>query len=123
MKLAVIVLSDPASGAEATSRLLNALALADEGKRLGDTVEISFAGTGTRWPGELANPLHAAHGRYQSLRELVRGASRSCAMRNQAAESAQAAGCALIGDNQVAGTQGVLSLRTYYAGDWKVALF
>ena len=123
MQLAVIILADPTSGSEATARLLNALALADEGKREGDTVEITFAGGGTRWINELANPLHPAYGRYQGLRELVRGASRSCAVRHQVAESAQAAGCALIGDNQVAGTPGVLSLRRYYAADWHVALF
>ena len=124
MKLAVIVLADPtAAGSEATSRLLNALALADEGRREGDTVEIAFAGAGTRWPQELMSPTHPAYGRYQALRELVRGVSRSCAIRNQAATGAEALGVALIGDNHVAGTPGVLSLRRYYADDWKVALF
>lgn len=123
MQLAVIVLADPANGSEALARLLNALALADEGKREGDTVEIAFAGGGTKWAVELANPLHPAYGRYQELRPLVRGASRSCAMRHQVADGAQAAGVALLGDNQVAGTPGVLSLRRYYANGWQVALF
>jgi hypothetical protein len=123
MQLAVIILADPANGSEATARLLNALALADEGKREGDTVEIAFAGGGTRWVSELANPLHPAYERYQGLRDLVRGVSRSCAVRHQVAASAETAGLALIGDNAVAGTPGVLSLRRYYAADWKVALF
>lgn len=124
MKTAVIILTDPKAGTdESVARLLNALALADEARRSGDTVEIAFAGSGTRWPAELTKPTHPAHARYQALRELVRGASRSCAARHETTCELETAGIALVGDNAVAGTPGVLSLRRYYAEGWNVALF
>ena len=124
MKNAIFIMTDPNSGSdEATSRLLNALGYADECQRAGDELAIVFAGAGTRWPQELAKLTHPAHARYDGLREHVRGASRSCAIRNQAVEGVQAAGLPLIGDNQVAGTQGVASFRRYYAEGWNVSIF
>ena len=124
MKNAISIMTDPNSGSdEATSRLLNALGYADECRREGDELAIVFAGAGTRWPQELAKLAHPAHARYNGLREHVRGASRSCAIRNQAIEGVQAAGLPLIGDNQVAGTQGVASFRRYYADGWNVSIF
>lgn len=124
MKNAIFIMTDPNSGSdEASSRLLNALAYADECKRSGDELAIVFAGTGTRWPQELSKISHPAHARYNGVREHVAGASRSCAMRNHATEGVQAAGLTLIGDNQVAGTQGVASFRRYYAEGWNVSIF
>lgn len=124
MKSAIIILSDPHSGAaEATTRLLNALAMADECHRAGDELEITFAGTGTRWPAELSKLSHPGNARYQSLRNYVKGASRSCAMRNDAVAGLEAASVPLIGDNAVAGTPGVLSVRRYHAEGWNVAMF
>jgi len=124
MKQAIIILSDPKSGTdEATTRLLNALALADECRRAGDELEIAFAGTGTRWPAELTKLSHPASASYQSLRDHVKGASRSCAMRNEATAGLEAAGVPLLGDNAVAGTRGVLSVRRYHAEGWNVAMF
>jgi hypothetical protein len=124
MKTAIVILSDPKPASdEATTRLLNALAMANECKRSGDTLEIAFAGTGTRWPEELVKLGHPANALFNDLREHVVGASRSCAARNGATACVEAAGLALIGDNEVPGTPGVLSLRRYYADDWNVAIF
>jgi hypothetical protein len=59
MKTAIIIIADPKSATEeATARVFNALALAEEGKRQGDQVEVTFIGTGARWPAELAQLGH-----------------------------------------------------------------
>jgi len=124
MKTAIFIMTDPNSGSdEATSRLLNALGYADESKRQGDELAIVFAGAGTRWPQELAKLSHPAHVRYDGLREHVRGASRSCAVRNNALAGVQASGLPLIADNEIPGTQGVASFRRYYAEGWNVTVF
>lgn len=103
--------------------MLNALVMGHECQREGDETEIVFAGTGTRWPGELSQLGHPGNELYESVRTLIKGASRSCAVRNQAVESLQAAGIELLQDNAVPGTEGVVSLRRYYAEGWKVAMF
>lgn len=103
--------------------MLNALAMADECRREGDELAIAFAGTGTRWPAELSKLNHIANGLYDSLREYVVGASRSCASRNEAVEGLAGAGVPLIGDNEVEGTPGVLSIRRYLAEGWNVVNF
>ena len=124
MKTAIFIMSDPRSGSdEATSRVLNALGFADECKRAGDELALVFAGTGTRWPEELSKLSHPAHARYNDVREFVRGASRSCAARNGATESVQAAGVALLDENKVAGTDGVASFRQFQADGWNVSIF
>jgi hypothetical protein len=124
MKNAIVILTDPKSASdEALTRLLNALGFADECKRCGDELALVFAGTGTRWPAELAKPTHPAHARYDGLREHVHGASRSCAMRNGALEGLQAVGVPLLADNQVPGTPGIASLRRFYAEGWNVSIF
>ena len=124
MKTAIFILSDPKSGTdEATTRLFNALGYADECKRSGDDLAIVFAGTGTRWPQELAKLSHPANGRYNELRDHIKGASRGCAVRNDAVEGLQAAGLPLIADNEVPGTPGVASFRRYQAEGWNVNIF
>ena len=71
MKTAIIILSDPKSATdEATTRMLNALGMADECKRAGDELEIAFVGAGTRWPAELSKLSHPANERYDALRAL-----------------------------------------------------
>jgi len=124
MKNAIFIMTDPNSGSdEATSRLLNALGYADECKRSGDELAIVFAGTGTRWPEVLSKLTHPAHARYNGLREHVRGASRGCALRNNATDGLQAAGVPLINDNMIPETPGVASFRRYFAEGWNVSVF
>ena len=124
MKTAVIVLSDPKSGAEESlGRLFNALALAEEARGAGDQVEIVFKGAGTRWPGELVKLGHPAHERYQAVRELVKGASLGCAIKFGARDEARANGVPLLADQPLAGTPGIAGLRPYIAGGWNVVTF
>jgi len=124
MKNALVILSDPKTGAEESlSRLLNALGFADECKRHGDELAIVFAGTGTRWPVELAKLSHPAHARYNEVREYVRGASRGCAVRNGVADELAAADVPLLTDNALPGTPGIASIRQLHAEGWTVTTF
>lgn len=124
MKTAIVIMSDPKSGTdEALGRLLNALAFAHESRAGGDQVEIVFKGAGTRWPGELVKLDHPASERYQSVRELVKGASLGCATKYGAKEAATTAGVSLLSDTALPGTPGVAGLRAYYADGWNVVVF
>ncbi|HSA61142.1 MAG TPA: DsrE family protein [Nitrospiraceae bacterium] len=124
MKTAIIILSDPKSDSEeALGRVFNALALACECKQKGDEVAVVFNGTGTRWPAELPKLSHPANGLYNSVRDVVQGASRGCAEVFEAKESAQACGVLLVNDHALAGTAGLLSLRRYVAEGWNTVVF
>ena len=123
MKTAVIVISDPQAGEEALGRVFNALAVAAEGKRADDEVEISFIGTGTRWPAELAKLTHPAHDLYDSVRELVAGASCACAAVFGASDGLNACGIEEKKDNALSGGPGLLSLRRYQTEGWHILIF
>lgn len=123
MKTAVIIISDPKAGEEALARVFNALAVAAEGKQAGDEVEVSFIGTGTRWPAELTKITHPANGLYNEVRDLVVGASCACAAVFGATEGVQACGIEEKKDNALQGTPGLLSLRRYLGEGWHVLIF
>jgi hypothetical protein len=123
MKTAVIIISDPKAGEEALARVFNALAVAAEGKKAGDEVEVSFIGTGTRWPAELTKITHPANGLYNEVRDLVVGASCACAAVFGATEGVQACGIEEKKDNALHGTPGLLSLRRYLGEGWNVLIF
>ena len=124
MKTAVIIISDPSTGSdEALGRFRNGLVLARDSRDAGDTVELSFIGAGTRWPAVARELGHPAQAQYDGVRDLVRGASRSCAIVNGADQSAPAAGVALISENGQGERPGGISLRRYLAEGWNVVLF
>jgi len=124
MKTAIVILSDPKSGAEeALGRVFNALALAAESKQKGDDVAVVFNGPGTRWPAELTKLTHPAHALYQSVRDVVQGASCACAEVFGATESVKSCGVASVNDNALPGTPGLLSLRRYLVDGWSVVVF
>jgi len=124
MKTAIVIMSDPKSGSEeALGRVFNALALASECKQKGDEVAVVFNGAGTRWLAELAKLSHPANSLYNSVREVVQGASRGCAEVFEVEESFQACGVPLIKDYALAGTAGLLSLRRYVAEGWTTVVF
>lgn len=123
MKIAIVIISNPKAGEEAFARAFNALALASESKRTGDPVEISFIGTGTRWPAELSKITNPANGLYNEVRDLVAGASSACAAVFGATEGIEACGIETKNDNAIAGTPGVLSLRHYFLEGWQVLIF
>lgn len=124
MKTAIIIMSDPKSGSEeALGRVFNALAVAAESKQKGDEVAVVFNGTGTRWPAELTKLTHPANGLYNSVRDVVQGASCGCADVFGAKDGVEACGVPLMKDNALAGTSGLLSLRQYMVDGWKTIVF
>lgn len=124
MKTAIVILSDPKSGAEeALGRVFNALALAAESKQKGDEVAVVFNGPGTRWPAELTKLEHPANGLYNSVRDVVQGASCACAEVFGATESVRSCGVPIVHDNALTGTTGLLSLRRYLAEGWSLVIF
>ncbi len=124
MKTAIIIMSDPKGGSEeALGRVFNALALASESKQKGDEVAVVFNGAGTRWPAELSKLSHPAHALYQSVREVVQGASCGCADVFGAKEGIESCGLPLKNDYALAGTSGLLSLRRYVAEGWHTVVF
>jgi hypothetical protein len=124
MKTAIIIIADPKSATEeATARVFNALALAEEGKRQGDQVEVTFIGTGARWPAELAKLGHPANALYDSVRDVVKGVSCGCAAVFGATEGVEACGVPLIKENPIPGTPGLASIRRYFAEGWNTIVF
>lgn len=124
MKTAILIMSDPKSGSEeALGRVFNALALASESKQKGDEVAVVFNGAGTRWPAELSKLSHPANALYNSVRDVVQGASCGCADVFGAKESVESCGVPLKKDNALAGTSGLLSLRRYLAEGWNTVVF
>jgi hypothetical protein len=112
MKAAILVLSDPKSGAdESLGRVFNALASAYEFKANKDEVTIIFQGAGSRWPARLAEAEHPVHGLYEEVKDKVAGISAGCANVFGAASEAEELGFRLIRDNAVPGTDGLPSLR------------
>jgi DsrE/DsrF-like family len=124
MKTAIIIISDPKNGSEeALGRAFNALALASECKQKGDEVAVVFNGAGTRWPAELTKLSHPANSLYNSVRDVVQGASCGCADVFGAKESVESCGLPLKKDHVPAGTTGLLSLRRYLAEGWQTVVF
>jgi hypothetical protein len=123
MKIAIIILSDPKAGDEALGRVFNALAVAHESLQRKDEVEVVFNGTGTRWPEELTKVSHPANGLYNAVREVVKGASRGCAVVFGAAPGVEACGVPLLNDKALAGTPGLSDLRRYVADGWHTLIF
>jgi len=124
MKTAIVIMSDPSNGTEeALGRVFNALALASECKAKGDEVAVVFNGTGTRWPAELSKLSHPANALYNSVRDVVQGASRGCAQVFGATDSLVSSGVPTVKDHPLAGTGGLLSLRRYTAEGWNTVVF
>ncbi len=123
MKLAVIIISDPKAGEEAFGRAFNALATAHEAIQAGDEVEINFIGAGTRWPTELTKVTNPANGLYNSVREAVKAGSCGCAAAFGATEGLKACAIPQATNNPIAGTPGLLSVRSYLADGWHTLIF
>jgi hypothetical protein len=123
MKTAIIIISDPNSGEEALARVFNGLAVAAEGKQAGDEVEISFIGTGTRWPAELSKLTHPGNALYNSVRDIIAGASCACAAVFGATDGLKSCGIEEKKDNTAAGPTGQLSLRRYQTEGWQILIF
>lgn len=124
MKTAIMILSDPKNGSEeALGRVFNALALASECQQKGDEVAVVFNGAGTRWPAELTKLSHPANGLYNAVRDVVEGASCSCAEVFGAMEGVKSSGVPIVQDHALTGTAGLLSIRRYLAEGWNTIVF
>lgn len=120
MKTAIIVLSDPKSGSEeALGRVFNALAVALEYKNAGETVQLLFAGAGTRWPAALNMSSHPAHPLYKQVLDTVVGVSCGCAD----VFGADDQGLARITTHAVPGTTGLPSLLALRREGFQVLTF
>ena len=122
-KTALLIFSDPGGGDEALGRVFNALAAAYDFDLAGSDVRVQFQGAGTRWPAELASPLHPAHEVYEAVRHTVVGASCGCADVFGASESVQACGLDLIKDNPLPGSTGLASLRALVDDGYAILSF
>lgn len=110
-KVAIIILSDPQNGGEeAFGRAFNGLAAAWDIKQSGGEVTVTFQGTGTRWPGLIAQADHPLNGLYGLVKGSIEGVSCGCADAFGAAESAAACGMKAIKDNPVPSTPGLASI-------------
>lgn len=123
MKLAIAITSDPNSGDDGLGRAFQGLALAAEGKKHGDQVEVVFVGAGTRWPAVASKLGHPLHGLYQAVRDSVAGASCGCADVFGAAEGVEACELPKLKDHALEGTSGLASLRRYLAEGWNTMVF
>ncbi|WP_455245594.1 hypothetical protein, partial [Petrachloros mirabilis] len=74
-------------------------------------------------PAELVQLSHPVNGLYNSVRDTVQGASRSCAEFFGATESVASCGVPLVKDHGLAGTPGLLSLRRYLVEGWETVVF
>lgn len=120
MKTAIIVLSDPkANSEEALGRVFNALAVAHEYKSAGETVQVLFAGAGTRWPAVLNKSSHPANTLYKQVLDTVVGVSCGCAD----VFGADDQGLARITTNAVPGTTGLPSLLALQREGFQVLTF
>ncbi len=123
-KTAIIVMSDPKSGGEdALGRVFNALVLTLSLKEKGREVDLSFQGTGTRWPAELVQPTHPANGLYEAVRDKISGVSGGCADLFGAADGVSALGLDLIRDRALPGTDGLADLSKRIGPDSTLVIF
>lgn len=116
-KLAIVVLADTETHGD-LGRLSNALQVAREFKRAGDTVQLVFDGAGTKWISELSDPEHRQHPLWADVRDNVAGACQFCARAFGVREGVENAGVALLDDHD-----GHPSVRAYVQRDYRVLTF
>lgn len=120
MKTAIIVLSDPKTNTEESlGRVFSALAVAHELKQAGETVQVLFAGAGTRWPAALNKPAHPVHGLYKLVLDTVVGVSCGCAD----VFGADDQGLPRLTTNAVPGTSGLPSVLALQRDGFQVLTF
>ena len=98
------------------------MALASEAKNHDDEVLITFIGAGTRWPKVLSEIGHPFNELYDSVRDLVKGASCGCAQAFGASEDLKACGIEELKETEVAGAQ-VFSVRNLIQEGYHVQIF
>lgn len=121
MKIAILVISDPQSGAEESlARVFNALSFVKDAKDRGDEVALAFIGTGTRWPKVLTQIGHPANGLYNSVLDTVRGAACGCAETFGARTEVESCGVPVLQEKEAING---LSIRSLIAEGFSIYLF
>lgn len=119
-KTAIVILSDPKSGAEeALGRVFNALSAAYDFKAKGEAVKILFQGAGTRWPEQLQDTKHPANELYLAVADKIEGVSSGCAD----VFGGNPSGLDLLKDNQVPGTSGLPSFVNLKNDGFTILIF
>ncbi len=119
-KTAIVIISDPKSGAEESlGRLLNAMAAAYDFKVANEDVQIIFTGPGTRWPEYLQKEDHIGHKIYKEIEDKITGVSAACSQ----LYGANPSGLDLISNNPVPGTAGLPSLVQLQKDGYSVLVF
>ena len=101
---------------EALGRMVNGLAAAYD-------FGIYFQGTGTRWPGVLAETGHPLHALYRAVQGRVVEVSCGCADAFGAREEVEKAGFDLITDDSAPGTSGLPGIAQIAADGYTVFTF
>lgn len=123
MKVAIVILSDPNAGEEATGRAVNGLAAAYDLKQRNDEVTIVFQGAGSRWASVLAQNDYPFHGLYELVKDRVAGVSCACSDVFGARAVVEATGLPLLTDNKIPGTSGLASFASLIADGYTVLTF
>lgn len=123
-KTAIIIYADPKPGSEeALGRVFNAMILAYELQEKGREVALIFQGAGTRWPAELVNADHPAHGLYEAVKGAVAGICGGCADVFGATEDAKKTGLTLNYEKAIPGTSGMLDISRYLDEGYIIVTF
>lgn len=123
MKVAIVILADPAGGEDAVGRVFNALGLAYDVQQRGGDAKIIFQSTGTRWFPAITESGHPANGLYELTKSNIVGVSQGCATAFGALDGAAACGLPLLNENAVPGTPGLTSLAKYIADGYQLVTF
>jgi hypothetical protein len=122
-KIAICILADPKSSdsEEALGRVFNAFILANDLKKNSIPCKIFFQGTGTRWIELLEKDDHPAHGLYASAKDLIEGASMTCATAFKA--NIEGFGVPGVCNFAVPNTKGAIGLAKYVQEDYTLVNF
>lgn len=123
-KTAIVILSDPKSGAEeALGRLFNAMFVAYELKEKNQQVALIFQGAGTRWVAEIVKANHPAHALYEAVKDTVVGVCGGCADVFGATADVKATGLSLVREKEIPGTTGIIDLSRYLDEGYRLLTF
>jgi len=121
-KIAICILADPSTGSEeALGRVFNAFILANDLKDKGVPCRIFFQGTGTRWIELLEKEGHPAHSLYVKAKDLIEGASMTCATAFKA--NIEGFGVPGVCDFAVPNTKGAIGLAKHVQEGYAIVTF
>jgi predicted peroxiredoxin len=124
LKIAIVILSDGNSNSdEALGRLFNGLIMANEAHEMGAEICILFMGTGVRWLTKISRLEHPANKLYETVKQLISGASCGCAEVFGATEELEASGFDLVEESFIQSEVGVPSLYSRIKSGYQIVTF